>query len=102
MLLPHQVILPVKSGASLKRGLISAFVALVLGAMVVGASIDKTFAQGGNSLYLPLARSSEESAIIPNQYIVLLQEFSVAEDAPRAISAADAANALVAHYGGSV
>lgn len=102
MLLPCRVILRLRIGSSPKRGLLLAFLSLLVGATVVVASIDSTFAQEGRTLYLPLARSGPQSSIIPNQYIVLLQDASVTGDTPRAISAADAANALVAQYGGSV
>jgi subtilisin family serine protease len=91
-----------KNGSFWKRGVIIAFLSLLIGAMVVITPIDSTFAQGERTLYLPLTRGGQESAIIPNQYIVLLQEASVTSDVPRAVSAADAANALVAQYGGSV
>lgn len=64
-------------------------------------------AQGGSSLYLPLANSGQDSLIIPNQYIVVLaspasSSSNMAGASPSAISAMDAANALVSMYGGDV
>jgi subtilisin family serine protease len=57
----------------------------------------QSFAQQNNSLYLPLASSGVNPAIIPNQYIVVLQAASVST-----VSSVDVANALAAQYGGSV
>src|SRR5690606_30342622 len=71
-------------------------------ATVIAFPYTTVFAQQQNSLYLPLASGGDEAGIIPNQYIVVLQEAAVAGDRPVAISVVDQANALTAQYGGSV
>lgn len=78
------------------------FVALLLSLLFgIGAvaffPVEQIYAQGGTSIFLPFARGGEDDSIIPNQYIVVLHESSVAS-----VSVVDAANALAAQYGGNV
>lgn len=90
-------------GSFRKRGVAAVILSFLVGVLAVLLTPQaQTFAQGGNSLYLPLTRNGQDNSIIPNQYIVILQEASASADTPRAIAAVDAANALVAQYGGSV
>jgi len=50
---------------------------ILLGLLAVMLSpLQETFAQGFNSLYIPFASSGPDASIIPNQYIVVLQEAS--------------------------
>ncbi|MCC6455676.1 MAG: S8 family serine peptidase [Caldilineaceae bacterium] len=66
------------------------------------APYSSAFAQEEHSLYLPLTSGGQATNIIPNQYIVVLQEAALASNTPAAIAVVDEANALVAQYGGSV
>lgn len=94
---------------------------LVLGLVVatlIGAALLFLFAPSaaraqGGSLYLPLVSVGAEpadaepndgaqGAIIPNEYIVVLQDASVGGQAPNAMTAADVAHTLTDRYGGEI
>lgn len=75
---------------------------LLISFAVIFTPLANIFAQGGSSLYLPLTNSGPDASIIPNQYIVVLESSGVTSASPAAISAVDAANALVSAYGGEV
>ena len=93
----------VRFGSIQSRRVAAAILSLLFGVgTILLMPLDNTFAQSGNSLYLPLTSGGTDTSIIPNQFIVVLQDVAVSSDAPAAISAVDAANALVAQYGGSV
>ncbi len=90
-------------GSLTYRGIISVSSSILLGLLtLMFIPMGNTFAQGGNSLYLPLMSGGEDTSIIQSQYIVVFQEVSVSGDTPLAISIANQANALVTQYGGSI
>jgi subtilisin family serine protease len=81
-----------------KRGKAAVALSILLSlVMTLLTPIHTLIAQGNNTLYLPLTRSAQDESIIPNQYIIVLQEAAVAN-----ISAVDQANAMVAPFGGTV
>ena len=81
-----------------ERKIFTALLSILLSVMALMVlPLNTIFAQSGNSLFLPLTSSGQDHSIIPNQYIVVLQEASVSS-----ISVADQANAMVAQYGGSL
>lgn len=83
----------------LRTVIVLVWLSLVSCAIVLLTYPQTTFAQDGNgsTLFLPYTLSDQDNSIIPGQYIVLLDEASVA-----GLSAVDAANTLAAQYGGSV
>jgi subtilisin family serine protease len=95
-----------KKKSFVKLGIISALLPLLLLVVLLLFSPINTFAQGGITIFLPFTKGGSDSgqqfAIIPNQYIVVLQTVESASDTPAAISALEQANALVAQYGGSI
>ena len=98
--------------AKIRIGRLESLVAVVLAILValfalVWQNTANAQAQEGQMLYLPLvpgsqAAPTDQAAIIPNQYIVVLQGISAQGASPAATSAADAAMALTARYGGEI
>ena len=80
------------------RGITAVLLSILLSLLtVITLPSSNVFAQSGSSLFLPLTSSGQDGSVIPNQYIVVLQEASVSS-----VSVADQANAMVAQVGGSV
>lgn len=64
-------------------------------------------AQADQDIYLPLLTAPytdvpQDAPVVPNQYIVVLEDVSAQTVSPAAVSVADQANALAAEYGGHV
>ena len=73
-----------------RRGMTVVVLSILVGLLALILSpLDQIFAQGNTSLFIPFASSGPDTSIIPNQYIVVLQDASVAN-----VSALDEANAL--------